>query len=910
MERVYLETEHQELFHLGAPLEQPLALHVPSALGALHYYVCLRVDPARIGALDPVHVHARLTGLRSTDAHARNGEGVEGPRTYPASGGKVWFVLCRIPMARGDGEFRFDGVPAGFPPADVLFCTWTRFLASGQANDWLACQEDPQWAPSGVPLGGIGTGRVDICRDGRFRNFSGNNNQDVPFEEPAGLEGAGLSVIAGGTERELRSLASAGAQAVPRLEFEAAFPQAVLKARGAFPGLDVTVTLSGPLQPHDLDNASLPVALVRWDLHNASAEPMTVGCRLAWPNLVGMGGGLGKPEQRTGQGDGLYRFWEAPLGQTATSVRGRGWVGLSYGNRPATVCEAGDGQHYLAANPEAGPVAVQPDPWRGSITQSVVIPAGGRRTVDMALVWAMPHWVDSLGTDRGMYWQNRFAGGESILDHVFASFPVLLEGAAGLQALVRGSDLPEWMWRRLCNCCYPLVTNSVLYRDGRFSINEGPTEMSGVYGTIDQRLGAHAATQFLFPGLNRQELMQFTAVMAANGEVNHDLGGGHLERESVGQRWPDIQCSYAIQMARHAWSTGDRAFAAEAWPRVRLALERHGIWADEGRGVAQLGHRTRLGTSYDSYHYEGTTAYMATLWIAALQVGRRWATQVGDGAFVKRAESWIAAARGRLDEDLWNGAYYRAYAGQDCPSNENCHGGMLAGEWYARLLAGDDVLPPERLRPCAEALVAHQGHMRFAVPPDEVAPDGGEGSLYGWLPYIESFCVAPLAVLRHPQALAVWERMVRCMQGDDKHPCDTRLMYRPKSGEPSWGAYYMTAPASWLVYEALLDFAFDAATGGLRLNPLIEGRFPVVHPLFWGVGRKNGAEVSIEIRRTFTGEAITVRTVAVPHGFTASAGGLPLRETGGAGSAYAGFMLETPVVLAAGGSIAWSMERT
>lgn len=67
-----------------------------------------------------------------------------------------------------------------------------------------------------------------------------------------------------------------------------------------------------------------------------------------------------------------------------------------------------------------------------------------------------------------------------------------------------------------------------------------------------------------------------------------------------------------------------------------------------------------------------------------------------------------------------------------------------------------------------------------------------------------------------------------------KHPCDTRLMYRPTDGAQSWGAHYMTAPASWLVYDALLDFCYEPDAGMLRLLPSLSGRVAVVHPWFWG----------------------------------------------------------------------------
>lgn len=907
---VHQETEHQELFYRDCPLDRPLDLHIPSALGPLGYFVCLRVEEPWVERLEEVTIAVKLTGLRSTDIHLKRGEGLAAVRSLPSKQpGMQWVLLARGPMARGDGTLVFGGLPPELRTADLLFCTWLRFITSGQADDWLACQADPLWAPNGVPLGGIGTGKVELSRDGRFRNFSGNNNQDMPFEEPDGLDGAFLSVTADGREQLLATRPMAGIPPCPRLAAEMAFPQVRLSAPELLPGLDVEVRCSGPLVPQDLMLSSLPVALMQWRLVNRRDRAIEAECRFAWPNLVGSGGGGGEAERRVGYGDGFYRFWEAPGGAFAEPFHAGGIQGLRYGNLPNPVSPAADGAHYLAVLEGPGMTVVDPDPHRGSVRHRLTIPPGGEVRVAMALAWEMPHWMDIEGVDRGLYWQNRFRDGLEILDLVAARFRDLMAGAGALNALLDRTDLPAWMRRRLANCCYPLVTNSVLYRDGRFSINEGPTEMSGCFGTIDQRLGAHPATQLLFPQLNRQELDQFSNTMTPEGEVSHDLGFWNLERKPGGFKWPDLVCSYAIQHARHAWTTGDEAWAATAWPNVRRALERHARWAEAGKGVAQLGHKTGLGTSYDSYHYEGTTAYIGTLWIAALEIAKIWADKAGDPGFKAKAGAWIAAARARLEADLWNGRYYRAFAGEGVPTNENCHGGMLAGEYFCRFLAGRDVLPLDRLQSCEESLMTLNGSDLFAVPPDEVSADGTAGSLYGWLPYIESFCLAPAAVLGHAKVLPVWERMIRTMQGDDKHPCDTRLMYRPATGAQSWGAYYMTAPASWLVYDALLDFRYLPGDRTLRLIPRLDGRFAVLHPLFWAVGWRDGRTVGLRIERCFAPEPPLVAVLETPAGTrSVRCGGqeyISLPPTGG--DAY-GRCPIAPHPLAIGAELAWTLD--
>jgi len=904
MGELYHESEHQELFVPNAELHRPIPLHIPSALGNLGYFVCLRVDAAWPDALDDVVTHLVVGGLRPDDVTLAAGEGGDGPGRYPSTApGRVWRVLCRARVSRGDATLTLSNLPAGLTTADVLLTTWPRFITSGQADDWLACQADPAWAPGGVPLGGIGAGKVELCRDGRFRNFSGNNNQDMPFEEPDGLAGAHLAVACDGDERLLASRAADGAGPCDALEADLAFPQVTLRAPGVFDGIDVTVAASAPLVPHNLERSSLPGFVLRWHVRNHRPAAADVVCRLAWPNLVGAGGGIGTPETSVGYADGSYRFWEAEDAPTAEIIRGRRFVALRYGNDPSPVCAAADGAHYVAVRAGDGEARVDEDPRRGSVAAAVTVPAGGEQTLDMAVVWEMPHWIGADGVDRGLYWQNHHADGMSVVAALLDECDEILAEAGALAGLLARTDLPEWMRRRLLNCCYPLITNSVLLADGRFSINEGPTEMAGCYGTIDQRLAAHPATLLLQPELNARELGEFAAVQADNGGMNHDLGHGHLESGPQDRAWPDLTCSFILQTARHAWATGDAAFESAMWPRARKALLRHKEWADAGGGVAQVG-QSGLGTSYDGYHYEGTTPYMATLWIAALAVMRKWARRHDDGEVLAMIDPLIDAATARIEADLWNGRYYRAFGSPDGPANDNCHAGMLAGQFYARALAGQDVLPPERLAACADALTALNGSERFAIPPDEVGPDGESGCEFGWLPYVESFCLAALGVLGDARMPGIWRRVIAAMDAGGQRCCDTRLMYQPVSGEPSWGSYYMTAPASWLVYESMLDFAYSPDDGVLRLCPTLAGRFALVHPLFWALATRDGARLSLTIERVFSQQPLTIRAIEVPR----AAGGVTvageaLKPTGGDG-VYRRFVVG-PITLDAGVTVAW-----
>jgi non-lysosomal glucosylceramidase len=858
------EHEHQELFFGAADLSRPLDLRIPSPLGALGYYFYVRVPRSRVGLLREVSLRYDLVGLHESHGDVAPGENAATPRTVPArEKGAVWACLFRAPLARGTGKVVFHGWPAALRRVDLLLCTYPRFMTSGQAEEWIAAQRDPLWAATGVPLGGTGCGRVDICRDGRFRNFTMNNNQDAPIENADGLPGAYLAVTVGGRTIDLASRPIVpGHVACRRLEFLPRFPRAELKAPALAPGLDVSVTLSGPFAPHDDRYSGMPGFLVRWRVSSASRREQTVVCRMGWPNLIGIGGGIAKLESGTGFGDGTYQTWDDPTGRREQRITVPGALAVRYTGRPKIGGAAVRGEHLLAVARQPG-AAVQSAAGKGhgEVSCTLTIPAGGTATADMALVACMPDWVDSLGVVRGHAWQNHFASARSILATMLAEREAIWAAGGALAEHLDDSDLPAWLRRRLSNCLYPLVTNSVHYRDGRFSVNEGPTEMSGCYGTIDQRLAAHPATQLFRPDLNARELASFAAIQGKEGGIQHDFGGGHLERGPGESKWPDLTCSFILQTARHAWSTGDKAFERKIWPHARRALLRHAGWAEAGGGVVQVG-KNGFGTSYDSYHYIGTTAYIGTLWLAALAVMDRWAVRMGDAALRKRMAGWQRAARRRLDADLWNGKFFRAYADREGARRETCHAGQLAGQVFARMLTGGDVLPANRLLPAIDAVLRINGSARYAIPPDEAEAHGGAAADYGWLPYVEGFMLSAVATVGDKRLWKVWERMIRRMD-DDAHPCDTRLMYHPDSGEPSWGACYMTAPASWLVYDAWLGFACEPGEGLLRLAPASPGRYPVVHPLFWGTVEEAGNGRSVlTVRRVFGKGVWRIGTIA------------------------------------------------
>ncbi len=109
---------------------------------------------------------------------------------------------------------------------------------------------------------------------------------------------------------------------------------------------------------------------------------------------------------------------------------------------------------------------------------------------------------------------------------------------------------------------------------------------------------------------------------------------------------------------------------------------------------------------------------------------------------------------------------------------------------------------------------------------------------------------------------------IRSANGLD--PWDQSLYYDPFTARLDWGVFYMTAPASWLAYQALAGYDYDANHKRLRLDPPIAKLFaksivPVFTPNFWGLmtcGTDRPDQLELDIVR-LVDEALEIREIVV-----------------------------------------------
>ncbi|MCR4906658.1 MAG: hypothetical protein K6A33_11330, partial [Clostridiales bacterium] len=144
--------------------------------------------------------------------------------------------------------------------------------------------------PSGVPLGGMGCGKLEIAEDGLMTAFTGNNNQDCPIYR---MPGSFFALRCGGETRILRGNAlGLPYQPCAAAEAELEFPFARL--RFADPVLPVTAEIEAfsAHVPGNAADSALPCVFFEVTLKNGGTDAADTAFLFSWENLINVGGSM------------------------------------------------------------------------------------------------------------------------------------------------------------------------------------------------------------------------------------------------------------------------------------------------------------------------------------------------------------------------------------------------------------------------------------------------------------------------------------------------------------------------------------------------------------------------------------------------------------------------------------------
>lgn len=772
--------------------------------------------------------------------------------------------------------------------------TAAQAAANLQLPNYLALHDAS--GPSGVPLGGIGVGTVDLAPDGHFTHIAINNwatdsgvgrarseNPEWDFETFLALWEKDSSGKAAAVRLERDQLTMHGMEAYRHSTYRGLFPTARIAFDDPAPnGLHslVSVFAHSGLVPQNVKDSSLPGFWIEVTLANSDSKPVEASVALSWPDLIGRGiYDVAPGAEKTGY-DGAFdisKLVRIPSPSTQVeALQVENFTGLRQFTNSTPSIRQATFQNYINAVailvevPEGGSVSTDPawntkdtDPWKtfrengmfpsqtgtlalskssASSSASAValkthIAGGGKQTFRFLVTWSIPpspHASVQFGNrDYGRYFENYFSDFKSLIRYQIFERERILKQTLAWQEPLLNSTLPDWLKFKLINSAYTIYTNTMLNKHGDFSVMEGG--MGGLAGTMDQRMVAHPLYQKFFTQLDRAELQRFADTQ--------DTDGGILHFDA--SYFVGIADDYGHTPVPHEKMIDNTG----AWV-IQLSKDYQQTGDDSlirrnadhiRRGFAYMKAQIRDnsfipvgGQTYDDFPHPDISVYTGTVYLAALRAGVVLGHGLGDKQLVRECEEQFKKTQAGLIHALWNGKFF-AYGtdiGGGHRRDDRLFSGQLAGEFLSRYAGWGDILPMN------ETKSAIKEELRISVKnsPDFYAPKVWDLEMQRGVDMPGSR-TWPFYLESYTAMAAIQLGFITDGLDIMRHIQLVHLRSGWTWSQNLWNPAeltYVAAPVTWFAPDVLSNVSLDLSQGRLTLGPvLLAGQKRTVIPLFF-----------------------------------------------------------------------------
>ncbi|HEY8619257.1 MAG TPA: GH116 family glycosyl hydrolase [Dermatophilaceae bacterium] len=637
-------------------------------------------------------------------------------------------------------------------------------------------------ATQGMPLGGIGTGCLDIAPNGTL-GFATIFNSHVPRRGPINLPFMG--VFAGeklwvlSTQRFIgfdvpgqHSYRTSGqVRFADDIVYWGHYPMVDMDYQTDAP-LDMKLRAWSPFVPGDTESSSTPIAVFDLTLTNRSHERIEGSAVFSFP---------GPTDQEAGGLPAEHREF------TTAGVRGL-----------QVRCAAGD---YVLAVVDhddisvGGGLGLDGGQWRqaatalptpaGSAGASVSVPysldPGGSLELSFLLSWFFPEWFAAgnpdpvaLGTQHGyqnvvssrawsqqqspntyqhMY-ATRFNDGADVIEYFAPQRELLRSRVIAWQSVVfDDTTLPAWLKDGLINSLH-LITETSLWAsarapigswcqqaDGLFGMNEDPRNCPQIECVPCSFYGNYPLVYF-FPQLALSTLRGYKAYQYPDGEVAWIFGGMTADPPSypIEMSRPDrgyqaaLNSSCVVDMVFRYWKcTGDLEVLHELYDMVKQStIFTMSLRSEDGAaGVISFPAGNSGLDWFEACSWAGMAAHLGGIHLAQLRQAVVIAETVGDDEFSTRCREWLSGGAAAMEELMWTGTHYRNYWDRSTgESSDLVMANQLDGQWMVRLAGLESVFDPARMEIVLDTVerTCIRGHAFGAV---NFADDAGRATTSG-----------------------------------------------------------------------------------------------------------------------------------------------------------------------------------
>lgn len=708
----------------------------------------------------------------------------------------------------------------------------------------------PDGIRSAVPLGGLGSGTVELRADGSLRDWNIFNNSPA-FGEKVQLDDALFGIRTVKNDQvsyvsTLRTRPPAGLPAVQQIQYSGDFP--VSRLRFSDPKLPVSVELYAysEFRPRDVDASSTPAAIFTFLLKNTSRQTVRASLLFLLPNHT---------DGHVDINDGLtfVRDLKLPLSGSIT-VR---TVGSGVQSEATATSDPGVlWQAFASGKPIRTASMKDEAPRFGAQESTVTVQPGQVATITFILAWYLPN-RPYLSENAGNYYATLYSSANDVAEKVTSRLEDDWRAMLLWQQQMQANSLPDWLQDSLTNSVATMYKTGMHFRDGRWRQWESFSCPDVDPGHID--LYQSLPYMFLFPELRKQILSRFAEIQKPDGFIPEELIEGGPPTKSMGpgtapldhpggRVMGDSASVFVLSVWQYYLWTGDASFLDSMWPHVRAAA----LW--QIQHSKNFGLPEYLQTTYDLFSFDKKTlvSYNAVLHLASLLAANKIAQIELDRDSSSTFSAALAVGERSFIQYFWTGKYFRAWWSDGQKFPDAVLADTLYGQLWASLLNLGLVTDKDKLTSHLRSegeLNRNQFGLRVLSGADLNGTD--EGSSTPWTPGQQ----LPRDNIIWPAGSLDWGILEILLEGNvskgeaeaNKVISNQRLALNDQwnytnlvnnwDGGPWANSHYTRQSIFWALPLAISGQQWDAPAKRLRFTPIdpMEKRLPFFTPQSTGV---------------------------------------------------------------------------
>lgn len=683
---------------------------------------------------------------------------------------------------------------------------------------------------SGVPLGGIGAGKMEIMPNGAINFITFQNNWSEPIKGPAtgGVLGFYFGIF---TECEgirvakfLQTNKINGFPLVEKVEYEGSFPFARLKYIDRKLPLKVELLAHSSFIPKNNKDSSLPGAFFTFKFKNPTKKKIAASLLIIGRNTVG-NWGVGRFNVVTKDRRLTHLSFKNKrkepirndflLGDMTISVpREAGEItylgewnfhGECFALKEHTMkLDAWDCFYREGRLPNINTkriVESESQELGGGLAVKFDIEPGKTKEITLTYSWFFP--LHTIGHIYTRWFKNSI----DVSKYLFREKKRLYSATKRWHDKLTSNGLPPWLSDALANNLYPLISSTWYGKDGSFVGYEAPLACP-LMGTVDVRFYGSIPLGLLFPDLELNIMKRFAQAQRKDGYIPHDLGRRRIDLPSDGTtyyKWKDLCSKFVLLCYRDYLLTKDKAFLKKVYPNIKRAME----WEfAQDRNRDFLPDNEGQDQTFDMWKFYSTNSYTAGIFLAALLACIKIAKIFGDKRSEERYKSWFKKGRESFEKKLWNRKYFSNYVCTDKGGEDSCTTAQLNGQWYAHLLGLGYIADKHKIRKAIRSILRLNSKKSPYGPVSSVFQDGtlNRVNLHSWNIFpgmgyaLVSLCIYEGFVKEGLElAKRIWDNFVH----NTKTPWNQSDLVSYRTGKMIFGDYYMRNMAIWSVLLAL-----------------------------------------------------------------------------------------------------------